>query len=54
MTEADTYEQAVNLQGFWGYTPANPIVDPQAEDTTTTQSTIHCVAPKTIPSNSKG
>lgn len=46
------YEQAVNLQGSWGYTPANPILDPQAEDKTTTQPTLYQMATQSIQNNS--
>lgn len=45
------YEQAINLQGSWGYTPTTPLLDQQTKDTKESQSNLHRVVTQTIPNN---
>lgn len=46
------WEDWSSKQGSWGYTPANPILDPQAEDKTATQPSLYQMATQSIQNNS--
>lgn len=45
------YDEAIRLQGSWGHSPTTPLVDPQAEDTTHTQSNLYQMATSTVQGN---
>jgi hypothetical protein len=42
------YEEAINLQGYWGHSPETPLVDLQAENKTHTQQELPSVVEETI------
>jgi hypothetical protein len=48
---ADDYEQAINLQGSWGYTPTTPLLDHEAKDTKESQPNLSRVVTQTIQNN---
>ena len=48
------YEQAIALQGSWGYSPETPFVDQQATDITKPQPNLHQLVTQTIPHNMQG
>lgn len=48
------YEKAINLQGFWGYSPKTPLLDPQTENTQGTQPSVPNLVKEAIQTNSKG
>lgn len=48
------YEQAIALQGSWGYTPTTPLMDQQATDIKEPQPSLHQLVTQTISYNMQG
>lgn len=47
------YEQAIALQGSWGYTPTTPLMDQQATDIKEPQPSLHKLVTQTNTNNKK-
>lgn len=51
LKQLDDYEDQINLQGSWGYSPTTPLVDQQTKDIAQPQLAIHLLVEETIQGN---